>query len=79
MIVDVEAGLVRRFAQKQVQALFERGRKLEIRYIAAASADYVVVVFDNLISQLIAGEFAVSREASYHPNLFKNGEISVDA
>ena len=38
-----------------------------------------MVVFDNPISQLIAGKFTVSCEAGYHSDLFKNDEISVDA
>ena len=47
VIVDVEADFVCCFMEGKVQAFFNRRRQREIGNVAAADADYVMVLFSN--------------------------------
>ena len=79
VVIDGEVELAGDLAQHAVEVAFDLGVEGEVGHVAAGRTDEVVVMFGEVLGQLVAGEVVVGDDAMDDGGLFEHGEVPVGA
>lgn len=80
-VEPVAAGRETMFRSDAVQRTLEGDLELvgdrEVLHLTAAAADEVMVVFGEILCELVAGELIVGDDAAHHPRSLEHGEVAI--